>query len=97
MAGWDEHTRYVQRIRNDTAKPIEVEIRRSFDGHVVFRSALEPVLHDYRTVQYLAKVPAGATAKLSYEVLVRQGHNAQQNNVRLEAVQAAEPSEGLLP
>ena len=39
-----------QRIRNYTAKPIDVEIRRSFPGHVIFRSQLEPMLHDYQTV-----------------------------------------------
>ena len=59
VAGWDEHQIFAQRIRNYTAKPIDVEIRRSFDGHVVFRSELKPMLHDYRTVQFTASVDAG--------------------------------------
>ena len=88
IAGWNDHTQYEQRIRNYTAKPIEVEVRRAFDGHVVFRSDLAPTLHDYRTVQYTTQVPAATTARLPYEVLVHQGHNAQQNNVTLEKADA---------
>jgi hypothetical protein len=84
VAGWDDHVLYSQRIRNYTAKPIEVEIRRSFPGHVIFRSRLEPVLFDYQTVQYSARVPAGQTADLVQEVVQRQGRNARQNNVTLE-------------
>ncbi|MEX0711332.1 MAG: hypothetical protein WD278_03220 [Pirellulales bacterium] len=84
VAGWDDHVLYSQRIRNYTAKPIDVEIRRSFPGHVIFRSRLEPVLFDYQTVQYSATVPAGQTADLLQEVVQRQGRNARQNNVTLE-------------
>ena len=42
VAGWDDHTLFDQRIRNYTKKPIEVEIRRTFPGHIVFRSGLVP-------------------------------------------------------
>ncbi|MEX2121894.1 MAG: hypothetical protein WD847_20105 [Pirellulales bacterium] len=84
VAGWEDHVLYSQRIRNYTAKPIDVEIRRSFPGHVIFRSRLEPVLFDYQTVQYSARVPAGQTADLMQEVVQRQGRNARQNNVTLE-------------
>ena len=38
VAGWDEHTLFAQRVRNYTKKPIDLEIRRAFGGHVVFRS-----------------------------------------------------------
>src|SRR5258706_5821391 len=34
VAGWDDHEAYAQRVRNYTAKPIEVEVRRTFPGHV---------------------------------------------------------------
>ncbi len=84
VAGWDDHENYTQRIRNYTAKPIAVEIRRPWDGHVVFRSSLKPVLHDYRTVQFEAAVPSATKADLLFEVLRHQGHNAKQNNVTLE-------------
>jgi hypothetical protein len=89
VVGWDEHNLYGQRIRNYTAKPIEVEIRRSFPGHIVFRSQLEPKLHDFQTVQFTARVKPGEKKELRYEVIQRQGHNAKQNNVTLEEGEAS--------
>jgi hypothetical protein len=87
VAGWDEHQLYTQRIRNYSAKPIDVEVRRSFDGHVAFRSSLNPTLHDYRTVQFSNSIDAGKKADLLFELVNHQGHNAKQNNVTLETAQ----------
>jgi hypothetical protein len=84
VAGWDDHTVYAQRIRNYTDKPIEVEVRRAYNGHVVFRSMLGAVNHDYRTVQYTTSVPAGERRDLVYEILVHQGRNSKQSNVTIE-------------
>jgi hypothetical protein len=84
VAGWDSHEVYAQRIRNYTPKPIEVEIRRAFPGHVVFRSQLNPILHDFQTVQFTASVDAGKKVDLLFEALHHQGRNATQNNVTLE-------------
>src|SRR5262249_47359614 len=84
VAGWDDHTVYDQRIRNYTSKPIDVEIRRTLPGHIVFRSVLEPILHDYQTVQFATHIAPGKKADLLYEVLQHQGYNAKQNNVTLE-------------
>ena len=85
VVGWDDHEVYSQRVRNYTAKPIELEIRRTLPGHVVFRSRLDPKLHDYQTVEYTTTVPAGKRADLLQELVVHEGHNAKQNNVTLEA------------
>jgi hypothetical protein len=85
VAGWDDHELFTQRVRNYTDKPIEVEVRRAFPGHAVFRSRLAPTLHDYQTVQYAKSVAAGEKAELTYEVLHHQGRNAKQNNVSLES------------
>jgi hypothetical protein len=85
VAGWDDHSRFDQRIRNYTKKPIDVEIRRTFPGHVVFRSGLGATSHDYQTAQYRATVNAGRTADLVYEVLQHQGRNAKQSSVTVEA------------
>ena len=85
VAGWDEHTLYTQRVRNYTAKPIDLEIRRSFAGHVVFRSELAAKNHNYQTVEYTAAVKPAEKADLLYEVLQHQGRNAKQENVILEA------------
>jgi hypothetical protein len=87
VAGWDEHQGFAQRIRNYTSRPIDVEIRRSFDGHVVFRSSLNPSLHDYRTVQFQATVNPAEKRDLVYELVTKQGHNAKQNNVTLETTE----------
>jgi hypothetical protein len=84
LVGWDDHEIFSQRIRNYTGKEIEIEVRRSFDGHVIFKSQLEPTLFDYQTPQFLAKVPAGKRADLLFEIVCKQGTSAKQNNVRLE-------------
>src|SRR4051812_31872540 len=85
VAGWDDHELYAQRVRNYSAKPIEVEVRRTFPGHVTFRSQLKPTLHDFQTVQFTASIDAGNKADLPFEVVRHQGRNAKQNNVTLEA------------
>ncbi len=77
VAGWDDHVLFAQRLRNYTKKPIDVEIRRTFPGDVVFRSGLPAKKHDYQTVEYTAAVAAGAKAELQYEVITHQGRNAQ--------------------
>ena len=84
LVGWDEHEIYSQRIRNYSDKDINVEIRRTWPGHIVFRSLLEPKLHDYQTAEFKAKVAAGKTADLLFEIVRHQGRNAKQNNITLE-------------
>ena len=81
VAGWDEHTVFRQRIRNYTSKPIAVEIRREFPGDIVFRSKLNPTLHDFQTVQFETDIPAAGKAELDYEIVARQGYNQKQNRV----------------
>ncbi len=85
VVGWDDHSLYRQQIRNYTSKPIDVEIRRSFDGHVLFRSQLEPTQFDFQTAQFTAEVTPGAKKDLLYEIVQHQGRNAKQHNVTLEA------------
>jgi hypothetical protein len=84
VAGWDDHVLFAQRVRNYTARPIELEIRRSFPGDVLFRSPLAARNHDYQTVEYTAAVQPGEKVDLPYEVVQRQGHNATQNKVAIE-------------
>jgi hypothetical protein len=85
VVGWNERTEFEQRVRNYTKRPINVEIRRSYDSHVNFVSNLEPKLHDYRTVEFTAQVDPGEKKKLDYAVVQRLGRNAKQNNVTLES------------
>ena len=84
VAGWDDHTLFCQRVRNYTKKPIDLEIRRSFGGHVIFRSELAAKNHDFQTVEYTAAVKPGEKAELLYEIVQRQGYNAKQSNVTIE-------------
>ena len=74
----------AQRVRNYTKKPIDLEVRRAFRGHVIFRSELEAKNHDFQTVEYTAAVKPGEKAELLYEIMQHQGHNAKQNNVTIE-------------
>jgi hypothetical protein len=85
LVGWDDHEIYSQRIRNYTGKEIEVEVRRAFPGHVIFKSQLEPTLFDYQTPQFLAKIAPGKRADLLFEIVRKQGTSAKQNNVMLQA------------
>jgi len=84
VAGWDDHARFAQRVRNYSKKPIDLEVRRTMPGHVVFRSGLDAKNHDYRTVQYTAAVKAGEKTDLVYEILEHQGRNKKQDNVTIE-------------
>jgi hypothetical protein len=84
VVGWNERNTFRQQIRNYTSKPINVEIRRSFEGHNDFRSLLEAKLHDFQTIEFATNVKPGAKKDLRYEIVRHQGRNAKQNNVTLE-------------
>ena len=87
VVGWDDHSLYRQQIRNYTAKPIDVEIRRTFDGHIDFRSQLKPTQFDFQTAQFTAEVKPGVKKDLLYETVQHQGRNAKQNHVMLETAE----------
>ena len=89
VAGWNEHEVYAQRVRNYTGKSIDVEVRRTFTGHVEVRSQLKPKLHDFQTVQFSAQVPAGTKKDLLFETVRRQGRNSRQSNVTLSDAEVA--------
>ncbi len=84
VAGWDDHERWVERIRNDRDKPIDVEIRRSYGGHVIFESKLDKSLYDYRTPQVSARIEAGKKQDLGYDLTYKQGINRKQDSVTLK-------------
>ncbi len=83
VSGWDEHAVYAQRVRNYSDEDIKLEIRRTFPGHVFFRSSLDPKLHDYQTVEYSRVVPKGKTVDSLYEIVRRMGYKKTQENVTL--------------
>ena len=92
VAGWADHERYTQRIRNYTAKPIEVEVRRAFPGHVAFRSALPGIkLFDFQTPEFTTTVAPGQKADCLFEIVRQQGRNLRQSNVTLVKAEIAMP------
>ncbi|MFN0022083.1 MAG: DUF4139 domain-containing protein [Pirellulaceae bacterium] len=93
LVGWTEHEIFSQRIRNYTSKSINVEIRRTLPGHILFKSQLEPKLHDYQTVEFKSTVAAGKKADLLFEVIRLQGTSAKQNNVTLQEGKVAQPAD----
>lgn len=84
VAGWQGHSVFTQRIRNYSGKQIDVEVRRLFPGHILFRSQLDAANHDYQTVQYSAQVGPAKTSDLLYEIVQFHGHGMKQNNVTIE-------------
>ncbi len=84
VAGWDDHQFWIERIRNYRDKPIDLEIRRTFPGHVVFRSQLNPTLYDYRTPRFTTQIDAGEKRDMPYELVIHQGYNKKQNKVTLD-------------
>src|SRR5262245_14737785 len=86
VAGWDDRIIFNQRIRNYTNKPIDVEIRRTYPGHVVFRSQLEPKLFDFQTAQFQTRVAPGEKKDLLYELVQHKGYNDKHQGMSLDAV-----------
>ena len=86
VAGWDEHTYFIQHVRNFTDKPIELEIRRTLPGHIVFRSVLQAVNHDYQTAKFTARIRPGQRSELRYEVVQHMGRNQKQANLKIVPV-----------
>lgn len=84
LVGWTDNETYSQRIRNYSGKSVDVEVRRTLPGHVIFKSQLEPKLHDYQTVEFKSTVAAGKQVDLLFEVSRLQGTSAKQNNVTLQ-------------
>jgi len=87
VAGWDDRIIFDQRIRNYTSKPIDVEIRRTYPGHVVFRSQLEPKLFDFQTAQFQARIGAGEKKDLRYELVQHNGYNDKHQGMSLESAE----------
>jgi hypothetical protein len=84
VAGWNDHNLGNQRIRNYTRKPIKVEVRYTLPGDITFRSALNPKLIDYQTVEFTSEVNPAEKQALLFEAVQKQGTNAKQNRIVLE-------------
>ena len=90
VVGWDEHAVMQRRVRNDSGRPISIEVREAFAGDVVFVSDLDAQRHDNQTVTYRGELKPGQEIEARYEVVRREGRNAQQQ--RVEIVEQAVPA-----
>jgi hypothetical protein len=92
VGGWDDHIVFAQRVRNYTGEPIELQVRRTFGGHVEFVSKLDAKNHDYQTVEYTATIPPSETTNLKYELVQHFGRNQKQNRLEVLARPEGAPS-----
>ena len=90
VVGWDDHEVMRRRVRNDGPRPIRIEVREAFWGDVSFVSQLGAERYDNQTVQYRGEVEPGQEIAATYEVVRRQGRNAEQQRVEIVEREVAE-------
>jgi len=91
VIGWDEHTVYTRRVRNDTPRPIQIEVREPVRGDATFVSRLDAERHDNHTVQYGGTLGPGERFDADYETIVRHGRHAEQQRVEIVDGDPASP------
>ena len=84
VSGWNEHSLYVQQLRNYTDKPVDLEIRRIIYGDATLKSDLEITRHDFQTIDIHTQLAAGEKQELLYETETKKGRTAKQNRLLLE-------------
>lgn len=92
VSGWDEHTVFTRRVRNDTPRPIQIEVRDPIRGDAAFISRLGAKRHDNHTVQYAGTLGPGERFDADYETIVRHGRNAKQQRVEIVDGDPATPT-----
>lgn len=82
VKGWDEALSLGEEIRNYTARPIRMEIRRVIEGDVELRAENARV-HDYRTVEFTLDVEPRETFSWEYSYTQRFGARERQSRMAL--------------
>ncbi len=82
--GWDERTRWVDRIRNYRTNPIRFELRRQWGGHVDYSSEIKTKLFDYRTIETTFDVHARGKELYPCMVVTHNGKNKKQERIELK-------------
>ncbi|MDP6848334.1 MAG: hypothetical protein QGI24_06065, partial [Kiritimatiellia bacterium] len=82
--GWDERTRWVDRIRNYRTNPIRFELRRQWGGHVDYSSEIKTKLFDYRTIETTFDVDARGKELCPCMVVTHNGVNKKQERIELK-------------
>ena len=84
VVGWDTETRWVDTIRNDRTKPIRLELRRLWPGHVEYSSEVATTLFDYHTTQTVFDIPARGKTLYPATVITRHGTRCKQDRIDLK-------------
>jgi hypothetical protein len=84
VTGWDEKTRWIDRIRNDRGKPIRFELHRQWNGHVDYESEMTTAQFDYRTAAATFSVDAHGKVLYPAVVTTHMGANASQNRIHMK-------------
>ena len=83
VSGWNEHSLYVQELKNYTDKPIALEIRRVIYGDAIIKSELDIKKHDFQSVDIYSQLDVAEQQNLLYETEVKKGRSEKQNNLLL--------------
>ncbi|MCE9554764.1 MAG: hypothetical protein K8T91_15520 [Planctomycetes bacterium] len=81
--GWDERSKWIDKISNYRTKPITFELRRQWDGDVDYESSVATKLFDYRTIETSLTVPARGKALYPCTVTTHNGVNQKQSRIRI--------------
>ena len=92
VVGWDDHGVMRREVRNDTPRPIEVEVRETYPGDVTFISRLDAERFDNDTLEYTLTLEPAEKIDATYEVVTRQGRNHKQSRVLIEDADPASAS-----
>ncbi|MEM1108637.1 MAG: hypothetical protein AAGH99_08105 [Planctomycetota bacterium] len=92
VVGWDQHNVMVRRVRNDTPRIIDVEIRQSIPGDATFTSRLGVTRFDNSSVVFGGSLEPGERYDAVYQVSTKQGTNAKQSRLEIVDGDPAEPT-----
>jgi len=90
VVGWDQHMVMTRRVRNDTPREIDVEIRQAVLGDAAFISRLNATRFDNQNVVYGGTLSPGERYDAVYQVSTKQGTNAKQSRVEIIDADPAE-------
>ena len=91
VAGWNEHSIYMQQLKNFTDRPVKVEIRRIIAGDALIKHDLNLKKHDFQTFELQTRLDSGEQQTLLYEIQTSKGRNAKQNQIVLQHKQINYP------
>jgi hypothetical protein len=84
VVGWNQNTRWNERVRNGRPVPVDVELRLAYPGDILLDGRGTGVtLFDVQTAQFAGTIAGGSAGNVEYTVTQRLGTNAKQNRIEL--------------